>query len=230
MRSFFNGIKPGYYGVVALDSWYRMIPAGVDENSNSEMTELYNLLDQYAAMLLTSFLLVHHMSKGLQGDKQITDVGAGAGAMSRAADCHLILRPHKEDDCAVLQSAVRSFPPMPAVGSDGIIYALLNDIKDELIPLEMARRLGYTPMTMRRANVLQRRQARRRPGSWSGMGNPPRVLVPIRTVEAFPSRVEGTGFQCFHAEARPSHNAGCTRSDGRVVSSGSPWRDLPSHR
>jgi hypothetical protein len=32
-----------------------------------------------------------------------------------------------------------------------VIYALLNDVKEELIPLEMARRLGYTPMTMTRA-------------------------------------------------------------------------------
>jgi hypothetical protein len=32
-----------------------------------------------------------------------------------------------------------------------VIHALLNDIRDEFIPLEMARRLGYTPMTMTRA-------------------------------------------------------------------------------
>jgi hypothetical protein len=31
-----------------------------------------------------------------------------------------------------------------------VIYALLNDVKQELTPLEMARRLGYTPMTMTR--------------------------------------------------------------------------------
>jgi hypothetical protein len=32
-----------------------------------------------------------------------------------------------------------------------VIYALLNDVKKELTPLEMARRLGYAPMTMTRA-------------------------------------------------------------------------------
>jgi DNA-binding MarR family transcriptional regulator len=32
-----------------------------------------------------------------------------------------------------------------------VIHALLNDLNDELIPLEMARRLEYTPMTMTRA-------------------------------------------------------------------------------
>jgi hypothetical protein len=88
----------------------------VDENSNSQMTAMYNLLDEYAAMLLASIVLIHHSTKGRQGDKQITDVGAGAGAMSRAADCHLILRAHRDDECAVLQSALRSFAPMPPTG------------------------------------------------------------------------------------------------------------------
>jgi hypothetical protein len=32
-----------------------------------------------------------------------------------------------------------------------VIHALLQDVKDELIPLDMARRLGYSPMTMTRA-------------------------------------------------------------------------------
>jgi len=32
-----------------------------------------------------------------------------------------------------------------------VIYALLNDVKEELTPLELARRLGYAPMTMTRA-------------------------------------------------------------------------------
>jgi AAA domain/Primase C terminal 1 (PriCT-1) len=116
MRGFFAGLKAGHYGVIALDSWYRMIPAGVDENSNSEMTLLYNLLDEFAAMLLASILLIHHSTKGRQGDKQVTDVGAGAGAMSRAADCHLILRAHRLADCAILQSAIRSFAPMTPLG------------------------------------------------------------------------------------------------------------------
>ena len=32
-----------------------------------------------------------------------------------------------------------------------VIHALLHDATDELIPLDMARRLGYSPMTMTRA-------------------------------------------------------------------------------
>ncbi|MGC9420900.1 MAG: hypothetical protein ACP5EN_18200, partial [Rhodovulum sp.] len=54
-----------------------------------------------------------HTSKGNQSGKAVTDVGAGAGSQSRAADTHLVLRPHEEDDIVVLESAVRSWPPMP---------------------------------------------------------------------------------------------------------------------
>src|SRR5207253_1838389 len=49
---------------------------------------------------------------GSQADKAVTDVGAGAGSQSRAADSHLILRPHEEAGCFVLAAVVRSFAPV----------------------------------------------------------------------------------------------------------------------
>ena len=55
--------------------------------------------------------LVHHASKGNQSEKSVTDVGSGAGSISRAADTHLILRRHQEDGAYVLDVAVRSWPP-----------------------------------------------------------------------------------------------------------------------
>src|SRR5262249_50178330 len=50
-----------------------------------------------------------------QAEKAIVDVGAGAGAQSRAADTHLILRPHEDDGVAVLEAAVRSFKPIEPI-------------------------------------------------------------------------------------------------------------------
>ena len=58
--------------------------------------------------------MVHHSSKGNQAGKSVTDVGSGAGAISRGADCHCILRPHKVDGVIVLDAAVRSFAPIKA--------------------------------------------------------------------------------------------------------------------
>lgn len=106
----FQGFNAGDYALVIVDAWYRALPDGTDENDNGAITEAYNLLDSYANNLKCVFALIHHASKGNQSAKAITDVGSGAGSQSRAADAHLILRPHKEDGVAVLEAVVRSFP------------------------------------------------------------------------------------------------------------------------
>jgi RecA-family ATPase len=108
----FNRIEPGRYKVIVLDAKYRFAFPGKSENDNAAETLVYNLLDQYAAHTAAAFVLVHHTSKGNQGEKRVTDVGAGAGAQSRAADCHLVLREHEQPDVAVLDAAVRSFAPV----------------------------------------------------------------------------------------------------------------------
>ena len=112
MEEYFEHFRPGQFQVLILDSLYRMLPAGIDENDNAAMSQVYNAIDRYADMLQASFVLVHHSSKGSQSGKSVTDVGSGAGAISRAADAHLILRPHEEPNCAVFESAVRSWPPV----------------------------------------------------------------------------------------------------------------------
>lgn len=110
---FFSTIEPGKYKVIIIDAFYRTMPENTDENDNGAITRLYNQLDNYASRLQCAFILIHHSSKGSQAQKSITDVGAGAGAQSRAADTHLILRPHEMPNVAVLEAAVRSWPPRP---------------------------------------------------------------------------------------------------------------------
>lgn len=104
------------YVLVIVDAHYRMLPDGISENGNAEMTAVYNAIDSLAAVSNAAWWLNHHTTKGNQSDKEITDVGAGAGAQSRAADTHLVLRPHKEDSrrrrVFVLDGVVRSFPPL----------------------------------------------------------------------------------------------------------------------
>jgi len=112
---YFQSLKPGRFRVIVLDAWYRYMPAGTDENDNGTMASLYNQLDHHAARLECCFILIHHSSKGGQASKAVTDVGAGAGAQSRAADAHLVLRAHEEKDVIVLDAAVRSWPPIEPV-------------------------------------------------------------------------------------------------------------------
>jgi hypothetical protein len=108
----FRRIKPGTYRLIVIDALYRLLPPGINENDNAQMTQIWNLIDAYAAMTKTAIVVVHHASKGNQSEKSVTDVGAGAGAQSRAADAWIVLRAHEQDNAAVLDGAVRSFPPI----------------------------------------------------------------------------------------------------------------------
>ena len=106
-------IEPGTYLLVVLDAWYRSLPPDISENDNCQVMQLYNLIDRITSRLKCCFVCIHHSSKGSQAEKTVTDVGSGAGAMSRTADGHVILRQHEEKDAVVLECALRSFPPVP---------------------------------------------------------------------------------------------------------------------
>lgn len=115
LEPYFAAIPPRRYKVIVLDAFYRFMPVGGDENDNGTMANVYNLIDRYAALLGCCFVMIHHSTKGNQSGKSVTDVGAGAGAQSRAADAHLVLRPHEEPGVVVLDAAVRSWAPIEPV-------------------------------------------------------------------------------------------------------------------
>lgn len=110
-----TALEPKAYRAIIVDSHYRMFPGGVSENDNAAVAGIYNLIDQFAERTGAAWFLIHHSSKGDQSEKTATDVGAGAGSMARAADCHLILRRHVESDAFVLDGAPRSFKPIEPV-------------------------------------------------------------------------------------------------------------------
>lgn len=112
---YFAKIRPRQFKLIILDAFYRFLPADTDENSNGGVAQLYNLIDAYAKRLQCAFVCIHHTSKGNQSGKTVTDVGSGAGAQSRAADAHLVLRQHEQDGAVVLDAAVRSWPPIRPV-------------------------------------------------------------------------------------------------------------------
>jgi hypothetical protein len=107
-----RNVEHGRFRLVIIDAFYRTLPMGTDENDNGRMASLYNKLDSYADAMGAAFSNIHHASKGDQATKAITDVGAGAGAQSRATDTHLILRSHEQPNAVVLDAAVRSWPPV----------------------------------------------------------------------------------------------------------------------
>ena len=102
----------GHYQVILFDALYRMLPQGMSENDNAMMAAVYNTLCRIADITGAVVICIVHATKGDQSGKDVTDVGSGAGSQSRAADTHLILRPHEESGCVVLDAAIRSFAPI----------------------------------------------------------------------------------------------------------------------
>ena len=96
------------YDIIVIDAFYRILPKGMSENDNASMTQIYNKLDGLASKNEASIINIHHSSKGNQGDKGVTDVGAGAGAISRAADTHMVIREHLEEKHVVIEAVTRS--------------------------------------------------------------------------------------------------------------------------
>ena len=105
-----RSIEPATYAVVILDALYRFEPAGSKENDNSDRTMMYNAIDAIARDLDCAVVAVHHTGKGNQSGRSTVDLGAGGNAMARAADTHLVLRPHKEPDVVTVEAETRSWP------------------------------------------------------------------------------------------------------------------------
>lgn len=112
----FCRIPPGTFDLIIFDAKYRLVGEDASENDNAAETRFHNQIDRLADQTDAAIMLVHHSSKGEQGSRRVTDVGSGAGAQSRAADCHLILREHEEPNVVVLEAAVRSFAPIDPLG------------------------------------------------------------------------------------------------------------------
>lgn len=142
MDSYFRAIPNGKFGMIVLDAFYRFLPRGSDENSNSDLAAIYNRIDAYAEMTGACFVCIHHASKGVQAGKAVTDVGAGAGAQSRATDSHVILRPHEKDGAVVMEAAVRSWAPVKPICLDWDfpVWKLAEDLDPTLLKQERPRR------------------------------------------------------------------------------------------
>jgi hypothetical protein len=115
------------------------LPAGCDENSNSDIVQLYNRLDAMARAAQCLLAIVHHTSKGDQSGKATTDVGSGASSAARAADVHMALRPHEEDGAFVVSMALRSFSELKpfVVRRDHPVF-----VRDEELDPEALKRPG----------------------------------------------------------------------------------------
>lgn len=114
--------------VIVLDALYRLLPSSTSENDNAGMMQLYNCIDRIARMTGAAVICIHHSSKGGQGEKAITDGGAGAGAISRAADSHIFLREHEDAGQVVVDAVARSWPPPQSIviHRPGVVWEVMQ--------------------------------------------------------------------------------------------------------
>jgi RecA-family ATPase len=129
----------GAYNLVIIDAFYRFIPAGSDENSNSDMTALYNHIDQIAGLSEAATILVHHSTKGSQSGKETMDVGAGAGSIGRATDSHVVFLRHETEGCVTMQARCRSWAPVApkVLHVDSVTPRVWHDAHDGLDPSDL---------------------------------------------------------------------------------------------
>lgn len=104
-------VPPRRFDFITIDPIFKLLPPDADENNNAFIASFFARLIALATKLDCAILCVHHTSKGLQSGKAISDLGAGAGAQSRAVDWHCGLREHAEAGCVSLHTLCRSFPP-----------------------------------------------------------------------------------------------------------------------
>ena len=133
-------VSASRFDIIVIDAFYRILPKGMSENDNASMTQIFNKLDSIASKNECAIINIHHSSKGEQGDKSVTDVGSGAGAISRAADTHLAIRRHVEDGYVVIDAVTRSgISPKPVTARFNFPLWELSDVEPELRTFESAR-------------------------------------------------------------------------------------------
>ncbi len=84
------------YSAVIIDPLYKVLIG--DENSAEQMAKFFNQFDKICRELKCSTIMVHHHSKGLQGQKYAQDRGSGSGVFARDPDALLDLTPLVIDD------------------------------------------------------------------------------------------------------------------------------------
>ena len=100
------------YGVIIIDSVYKLYDDNMEENSNSDVGRFLNKLETLAYESGASVIFSHHFSKGNQANKAAIDRSSGAGAWGRDPDVILSATPHKEKGCFIVDFNLRDFKPV----------------------------------------------------------------------------------------------------------------------
>lgn len=96
--------------LVILDPLYKLLDG--DENKAEDMKPLLAEFDRLTVNLGVAVMYLHHDRKGITGDRDERDRGAGSGVLARDFDAALYLSDHsKGGHLLVLSGIARNYPP-----------------------------------------------------------------------------------------------------------------------
>lgn len=99
-------------GMLIIDPTYKINQDGADENSAADVGRWLNALEHLGHEAGVAIVWSHHFAKGNASAKEAIDRASGSGVWARDPDALLMMTPHEQEDCMVLESSLRNFKPV----------------------------------------------------------------------------------------------------------------------
>ncbi len=111
--------------VVIADPIYKLLTG--DENLAMDVKPLFAAFDALTEDTKAACIYVHHNAKGVAGDRDTRDRGAGSGVIARDFDAAMYLTEHRDgEDRIVIETLLRNYAPQEAFTirwQDGLFVA-----------------------------------------------------------------------------------------------------------
>jgi len=101
------------FDLIVLDCAYQIM-GGLDENANSQMTELGRFFSELQKGN-TTLVVVHHFGKGESHTKSVWDRFRGASSFGALFDACIVLAAHEKEDHLIAEFGARSFRGDPPI-------------------------------------------------------------------------------------------------------------------
>jgi hypothetical protein len=99
-------------GLIIFDPTYKLNQHG-EENSAEPVGRLLNDFEQVGREAEATVVFAHHFAKGDASAKHSIDRASGSGVWARDPDAIMMLSPHQEENCMVIEMHLRNFPQQP---------------------------------------------------------------------------------------------------------------------
>jgi len=99
-------------GLIIFDPTYKLNQHG-EENSAEPVGRLLNDFEQVGREAEATVVFAHHFAKGDASAKHSIDRASGSGVWARDPDAIMMLSPHQEENCMVIEMHLRNFRQQP---------------------------------------------------------------------------------------------------------------------